>query len=181
MSLVIYIPEFEILEGTEFSYHGGFSIELEHSLYSVSKWEAKWHKPFLDTKDMTTSMIRDYIRCMTLTPSVDPYIYYHLSDKDIQQISEYINDPMTATTIREDENKAKRVTGKFTTSEEIYYMMVALQIPFECQYWHLSRLLTLIRVCSIRNAPPKKMSKGANISQRKALNARRRAATGSRG
>lgn len=181
MSLVIYIPKFEIYDGREFSDHGDIFLELEHSLYSVSKWEAKWHEPFLDKKDKTKAMIRDYIRCMTLTPNVDPYIYYNFPEDVVNEITEYINNPMTATTIKEDESKTKRTTGKFTTSEEIYYMMIALQIPFECQYWHLARLLTLIRVCSIRNAPPKKMSKGAQISQRKALNAKRRAASGSRG
>lgn len=119
---------------------------------------------------MTTAETIDYIRCMTLTPNVDPVIYNCLTDENIKQVVDYIDSPMTATTISEKGEKSNSIV----TSEVIYYWMVALNIPFECQYWHLNRLLTLIRVCDIKNRPPKKMSKRDAMSRNAALNAARR-------
>lgn len=119
---------------------------------------------------MTTAETIDYIRCMTLTPNVDPVIYNCLTDENIKQVVDYIDSPMTATTISEKGEKSNSIV----TSEVIYYWMVALNIPFECQYWHLNRLLTLIRVCDIKNRPPKKMSKRDTMSRNAALNAARR-------
>lgn len=147
-------------------------LQLEHSLISLSKWESKWCKPFLSSKEKTSEETMDYIKCMTITQNVDPDVYNHLTAKNIEDINNYIYAPMTATTFSEDRNgKSNR---EIITSELVYYWMVALQIPFECQKWHLNRLLTLIRVCNVKNQPPKKMSKRDVMNRNAALNAARR-------
>lgn len=147
-------------------------LDMEHSLVSLSKWESKWCKPFLSANDKTDEEIMDYIKFMTVTQDVDDDVYSHLTVDNFNKINEYINAPMTATTFFEDKNGKK--TREVITSELIYYWMVALQIPFECQYWHLNRLLTLVRVCNIKNEPPKKMSKRDIMSRNASLNAARR-------
>lgn len=157
------------------------TLQLEHSLVSLSKWESKWKVHYLDNRDITPEMSLDYVRCMTVTQNVDPNVYFALSDKNIREINDYINNPMTATTFRKDNRPSSR---QIVTAEIIYYWMVALGIPFEpCQKWHLNRLITLIRVCDIKNSPKKKPGRGEGMtaSQRRSLNAARRAKSGSRG
>lgn len=149
-----------------------YKLQLEHSLVSLSKWESKWCKPFLSKEEKTHEEIIDYIRCMTITQNVDPIAYSSISDSIIQQVSEYIDLPMTATTIKE-ENNRQGLNG-IITAEIIYYWMISLNIPFECQKWHLNKLLMLIRVCNIKNTPPKKMSKNELMSRNRSLNAARR-------
>lgn len=167
-------------ERTEtFVYSTETTLQLEHSLVSLSKWESKWHKPFLHTANMTDEESLDYIRCMTLTQNVSPDTYYRLTSDHIDAIKRYINEPMTATTFVAD-NGPKR-NQEIITSEIIYYWMSTLQIPFECQKWHLNKLLAFIRVCSIKNAPAKKMSKKDIMSQNAALNAARRQKFNSKG
>ena len=148
------------------------TLQLEHSLVSLSKWESKWHKPFIDNRNLSTEETIDYIRCMTLTQNVDPEVYQYLSKENIKQINEYNSDPMTATTFSNERSKG---SGKeVLTSEILYYDMIALGIPFECQKWHLNRLITLIKVCSIKQNPPQKMSKGDIMRRNAELNAARR-------
>lgn len=146
------------------------TIQLEHSLLSISKWESKWNKSFINTKDKTEDELIDYIKCMTITKNVDPNIYVCLTAENIQEIVNYINAPMTATTIRD--------TGKsnheIVTSELIYYWMISLNIPVKFEKWHLNRLITLIRVCSIKNQPAKKMSRGEIMQRNAALNTARK-------
>jgi hypothetical protein len=167
-------------ERTEsFVYSAEMTLQLEHSLVSLSKWESKWHKPFLHTTGMTDEESLDYIRCMTLTQNVPPETYYRLTGEHIKAIKSYINEPMTATTFSK-ETGGKR-NREIITAEIIYYWMSALQIPFECQKWHLNRLLAFIRVCSTKNAPAKKMSKKDIMSQNAALNAARRQKFNSKG
>ena len=117
---------------------------------------------------------------MTIGSNVDYKLYYRLSDKNIEEISNYINYPMTATTFREVEN-SNHIKGKQITAELIYYYMVALHIPFECEKWHLNKLITLIRVCSIKSQPPKKMSKSELARRNRELNAQRRSKLNSKG
>lgn len=149
-------------------------LTLEHSLVSLSKWESKWCKPFLTKQEKTREEIIDYVRCMTLTEDIDPIIYEYLSEGNVKQINSYIDAPMTATWFSEDDKKKSRGSGEQITSELIYYWMVALNIPFECQYWHLNRLITLIRVCEVKNQKPKKMSRRELMSRNASLNAARK-------
>ena len=149
------------------------TLNLEHNLISISKWESKWCKSFLSKNEKTLEETIDYIRCMTLdSEHVDPAIYGYLTNDHIIQINKYIEAPMTATHFS-DTQKGKG-SREVITSELIYYWMIALTIPLECQYWHLNRLLTLIRVCEIKNSPPKKMSKGEIARRNAELNAARR-------
>ena len=147
-------------------------LQLEHSLVSLSKWESKWCKPFLSNKGLTDEEAIDYIRCMTLTQNVPPEVYDNITEDIVKQVTDYINAPMTATTFSDSNNSRK--SNEIITNEVIYYWMVALQIPSEYQKWHLNRLLTLIRVCNIKNAPPKKMNRRDTASQYAKLNAARR-------
>ena len=152
---------------------------LEHSLVSLSKWESKYHKPFIGTENKTQEELLYYIQCMTITQNVDPNVYNHLPKSIIDKITEYIEAPMTATYFSKEQSSGN--SREQVTSELIYYWMIALNIPFECQKWHLNRLLTLIRVCNIKNQPPKKMSKRAIMSRNAALNAARRKQLNTRG
>lgn len=154
------------------------TLQLEHSLVSLSKWEAKWNKAFLTKEQKTPEQVLDYIRCMTITQNVDPNIYNALTDENIEAINKYIEAPMTATSFYD---KGGKKSNETVTSELIYYWMIALNVPMECQRWHLNRLLTLIRVCNIKNTPPKKMNKRDLMSRNAALNAARRSKLNTRG
>lgn len=154
-------------------------LTLEHSLVSVSKWESKWHKPFLGRDDKSDEEVLDYIRCMTITQNVDPMVYYGLNAAIIDEINNYINDPMTATWFN-DMNK-KSGDKEVITSEIIYYWMITLRIPWQCEKWHLNRLLTLIKVCSEKNAPPKKMTQRELMERNRSLNEARKKALNSKG
>lgn len=159
----------------------GRSILLEHSLVSLARWEAHWRKPFLSTEKKTRAETIDYIKCMTITENVDPIVYDILSNGTISLISKYINEPMTATTFSDD-GKSGPHSREIITAEIIYYWMVALQIPFEpCERWHLNRLLTLVRVCNIKNQPKKKMNSRDIMSRNAKLNAERRKRLGTKG
>lgn len=150
----------------------GGTLKLEHSLRSVSKWESKWHKSFLNTDEKSNEEWLDYVRCMTINKVEDQNIYNGLTVENVQKINEYISDPMTATVIHE--RRGKRRSRKVVTSEVIYSWMVDMGIPFECENWHLARLMTLIRVCDENGTPKKKMSKKDIFAQNAALNAARK-------
>lgn len=156
----------------EFIYIDKKELLLEHSLVSISKWESKWKKSFLSNNKKTLEETIDYIKCMTLTSNVDDLIYNYLSNENIKLINEYISDSMTATKfyIEESTNNKKETI----TSELIYYWMISYNIPIECEKWHINRLLTLIRIFSIKNTPPKKINKKEIMSRNAALNAARR-------
>lgn len=163
----------------EFVSSPGGTLLLEHSLRSLREWESKWKKPFLSQKDMTMEELIDYIRCMTLGPERDPTFYQSLSLDQMAQIKDYINDPMTATTFRNDENAPKN--RSITTAEILYYEMSELNIPYSCERWNLNQLMALIRVCAIKRAPKKKGRKGDAAKNRNNLNKQRREQYGTHG
>lgn len=171
--LKLIIPAFEQFndEKNEFILLKEQTFHLEHSLVSLSKWESKWCKPFLSKDSKTQEETIDYIRCMTITQNVNPALYAGLTLENIKQVTDYIEAPMTATVFA---NTKKSVKREIVTAELIYYWMIAMNIPFECQKWHLNRLLTLINVCNIKNQPPKKMNKKDIMSRNAALNAARK-------
>ena len=179
--ITITIPAteaFDEIKG-EFIYTKEQTLQLEHSLISISKWESKWRKSFISNDEKTTEEIIDYVKCMTLNPSVDDSVYRCLTKDNMKTINDYIDAPMTATTFFEEKNGKRN--REVITSELIYYWMIALNIPFECQKWHLNRLLTLVRVCNVKNQPPKKMSKKDIMSRNASLNAARRQKFNSKG
>lgn len=138
-----------------FVYFGGATIMIEHSLVSLKKWEQKWHIPFLSKKEKTIEQVKDYIRCMTITQNVDDIVYEFLTEENYREIYEYIEDPMTATWFSDDKG-FKPLNQRVLTNEVIYCYMFALNIPMECQKWHLNSLITLIKVCNEENKPKKK-------------------------
>ena len=173
--LQITIPPVEKWDESrmEFVQTKGQTLQLEHSLVSLSKWESKWKKIFLSNTEKTYEETLDYVKCMTLTQNVDPDVYDNLTKENIDAINTYIDDKMTATYFPNDHQSAKG-SNELVSSELIYYWMIALNIPFECQKWHLNRLLTLIKVCNVKNQPPKKMSKRDLLRSNASINADRR-------
>ena len=169
--LRIIVPAAEYFDeiNEEFIYKKEQHLQLEHSLVSLSKWESKWNKAFLGKQEKTEEEILDYVRCMTLTQNVDPEVYSRLSAENYAAINSYVEAPMTATRFYED--KTQKGSKDTVTSELIYYWMIAHNIPVEFQKWHLNRLLTLIRVCNVKNSPRKKRSKREMYQRNAALNA----------
>ena len=154
-------------------------LHLEHSLLSVSKWEEKWEVPFLSNKEMTFKQSIDYVQCMSLDDKVPSIVYRSLTAENFSQIEAYMNKKATATWFN-DAKKAPR-SREIITSEIIYYWMITLGIPKEFEKWHLNRLLTLIKVCNIKNSPPKKMTKSEIMQRNKAINAARKKRLGTSG
>ena len=179
--LRITIPAIELWDENkeEFINTKEQTLQLEHSLVSLSKWESKWNKPFLSKDTKTEEEELDYIKCMTITQNVDPNVYKFIPLNVREEIKEYINAPMSATWFSEDKNT--KSSSEQITSELIYYWMIAQNIPFECEKWHLNRLITLIKICNIKSQPPKKMGKKAIMSRNAALNAARRKQFNSKG
>ena len=169
--LTIAIPGAEDFnEATqEFIYHKEQTLVLEHSLVSLSKWESKWCKPFISDDPMSWEETLDYIRCMTITKNIGPEVYERLTMENVKAIEEYINAPMTASTVNEKKSR-KGGGNERVTSELIYYWMTALNIPFECEKWHLNRLMMLIKIANIKNSPSKKMGRSEVLKQNAALN-----------
>lgn len=149
-------------------------LTLEHSLVSLSKWESKWQKPFMTKQEKTEEETLDYIKCMTITQNVDPELYENIKycPNIIQQVNDYIANPMTATTFSED--KTSKPNREIVTSELIYFWMFSYGIPMDCQKWHLNRLLTLVRVFTVKNQTHKPLGKKATASKYAALNAARK-------
>lgn len=154
------------------------TICLEHSLISLRRWEANWQKPYLSKTPKTKMETLDYIRCMSINKEISLETVMSLSDDQLKKIHQYIEAPMTATTFSKDDAPPSR---QIMTAELIYWQMIANQIPFECEKWHLNRLFTLIRVCGIKNQKPKKMGKQETMNRNRQLNQARRAQMNSKG
>lgn len=154
-------------------------ITIEHSLISISKWESKWHVPYLSKTTRTREQELDYIRCMTVNAVKNDYVYNILSVDNLEKIRDYINDPMTASTFSDSSNhKGKK---EVITAELLYYRMIVNNIPMECQKWHLNRLFALIRVCDLKNAPAQKMGTKQSAQWMAQQNATRKAKFNTKG
>ena len=178
--LKITIPAIELYDEVTntFVYSKEQNLQLEHSLVSISKWESKWCVPFLTKKEKTVEETIDYIKCMTTNQNVDEQAYKLLTNDDIRKVRQYIEAPMTATVFGKGKGAPNR---EIITSELIYYWMTALHIPFECQKWHLNRLLTLINIANLKNTPPQKMSKQEIMRRNADLNAQRKRSMNTKG
>lgn len=183
--LKVTIPKRELFDeaNEKFIYFDGCELQLEHSLISLAKWESRWHKPFLDKLDKSNLEVIDYIRCMSLTKNVDPKVYNYIPQDVLQEIFDYIADPMTATQFGGNGSLEPGASRKkeVITAEVVYYWMITLGIPMQCEKWHLNRLLTLIRVINIKSSKPTPMSKKDLLSRNRKLNQARRHKHGSRG
>lgn len=166
-------------ETETFSTFDDVVVELEHSLISLSKWESKYQKPFLTKDQKTPREIFEYMKCMLISPNVDPDVLYNCSQDNINQIQEYIDSTQSATTFGLLPDR--RGPGEIITAELVYYWLVAFTIPFECQYWHLNRLFALIRICNIKNSPQTQMSTNEIAQRNRDLNAQRRKELGTTG
>jgi len=179
--LVLNVPATEMFDDSKNEFVSGDAIKLrlEHSLVSVSKWESEYERAFLDNQAKTTEETLSYIRMMCLDDETPPEVFHRLPGECLDAVNKYINATMTATTFKE--LPSARGPREIITAEIIYYWMITHNIPFECQHWHLNRLLTLVKVCNRKNAPQQKMSKKDMLAQRRDLNAQRRAKLGTRG
>jgi len=179
--LTIIIPGVELYDEVkeEFTTSEGFTLELEHSLVSLSKWESIFEKPFLSSADKTTEEVFTYIKVMIQNANFPPEVLYRLSPENFEAINKYIDAKMTATWFTD--KKVQPRSREVITAELIYYWMISLNIPIEFENWHLNRLFTLIRVFHVKNENPKKMSKSEVLSRNRELNAQRKAQLGTRG
>ena len=179
--LTITVPGDEVYDDSTglLSTVNDVQLELEHSLVSLSKWEQMYEKSFMNTEEKTDEELIGYIQCMVVTPDWDPQLLYKITQENLEEINNYINARMTATTFHDPPGAPK--TREVITSELIYYWMTVFNIPFECEHWHLNRLFTLIRICNVKQSKPKKMSQAEAARQRAELNAARRAQYGTSG
>lgn len=183
--LQLQIPPSELFdeESSKFTTVPGINLDLEHSLLSLSKWESKFQKPFLDGKQKTPEELMGYVECMVVGGCDSSDWIPQLTQEDFTRIKTYIESPESATTFGE--MPERRGPKEIVTAELIYYWLVAFNIPWEAEKWHLNRLFALIRVCNIKNqqangkAP--KMSPAAAREQRARINRERREKHGTTG
>lgn len=182
--LRLFLPEFEATvekgDEVEFVTIPAIELDFEYSLYTISLWESKWKKPFLSGfKEMGLKEKLSLFKEMCMTPDVPNNVWLRLTADHFQQIQDYITDPMSATTVHAPSQNPGR--PEIVTTEVIYFWMISLGIPFECEHWHLNRLLKLIQVVSIKSSPGKKMSKREVAQQYRDLNEMRKAKYNTRG
>lgn len=179
--LVLNIPETELFDEENGTFHTmeAVTLHLEHSLLSVSKWESKWQKPFLSKNDKSREEIDFYVEAMILDPDFPPGVTSRFTSEDYKAVNLYIDSPESATTFgRMPEQRGR---GETITAELIYYWMVAFQIPFICETWHLNRLFALVKICNIKNSKGDKRSKGEVARSYREMNEQRKAAYGTSG
>lgn len=167
-------------EAEKFIYLDDTVLQFEHSLVSLSKWEAKYHKLFLTPEKKTDEEMLGYVEAMLITPNVDRSVLNNLNEEQVRSIDDYINDPMTGTTISQLPQNGPKSSERIS-AELIYFWMSQYQIDYECRHWHLNQLFTLIKIHHAKSQKPKKMSKTARAQQMAELNAQRRAQTGTKG
>lgn len=172
--LYLTIPKQELYneETNTFEYIDEQHITLEHSLLAISKWESITLKPYMSTQNKTTEELLLYFKCMVIDQPLSQFTIFN--DPNIQkQIITYIESPATATIIHD---KKKSHGKEKITSDIIYTWMIELSIPFECQIWHLNRLMTLIRLVNntkSANGKKKKINKNT-LEERNRMNAERK-------
>lgn len=155
---------------------------LEHSLIAIRKWEAKYHKPFLDKKtDKTDSEMYDYIGFMSIHPNPNMLAIRFMPPEKIKEISEYIENPMTAATFSNRLIGRSKKSNEIITAETIYYWMFQLNIPVEFEKWHVKQLLALIKFIDAKMQGPQKMNMRDSMAYMEAQNKIRRAKHNSKG
>lgn len=168
MPLPIFIPKQELWDESReilIPIEEDITLSLEHSLVSLTKWESKWRKPFLSPEEKTQEQFRDYFRCMILNEDVDEEIVYALTQRDILEIQNYIETDQTATTFPKETSNEPQ-SNELMTSELIYYYLAQMQCPFiPTENWHLSRVMTLIRVASFKNKGERKLNPQEALEQ----------------
>jgi hypothetical protein len=170
--LVLSLPAIDDFEAAE--------LRLEHSLVSLSKWESLHKKSFYNTIEKTPEEFLSYLSFMVLDENPPANYQDRFTPEHLVEVSTYINDPQTATTFREDPNEKK--SREVITSEMIYYWLVAFNINFQpVETWHLNRLMTLVRICGIKQTKPKKMTAKQQLAQNRSLNEQRRRQLGTNG
>lgn len=179
--LTITIPGTELYDEVteEFTTTGDVTLELEHSLVSLSKWEAIFEKPFLGSETKTSEEVISYIKAMVTSKNPPEEIFHRLSQKNFDDVNRYIDAKMSATWFNEPKTTSR--SREIITAELIYYWMIAFNIPIEFEHWHLNRLFTLIKICNLKQQKPKKMSRSEILAQNRQLNEQRRAQLGTRG
>lgn len=152
----------------------GFTLKIEHSLDSISKWESKYKKPYLEQKEFTYDEFVYYIDCMILNRSEIPEDWVSMLTVDsAKEIQEYIEDYPSATIIKH--GKDKNDAGKrFITSELIYAYMAMSRVPFSADKWNIRRLLNLLEIIAIEQTPKKKVPKSQTLDRYRAMNKARR-------
>lgn len=170
--LAIVLPATDQFESLE--------LDLEHSLISLSKWESKYEKPFFSSNGLAPEELMDYISMMIVGDRPPKNLRHRITSDQIMLISDYISSKQTATWFREEQNSKK--TSEAVTSELIYYWLVQFNIDFyPTETWHINRLMTLVKICGIKQTPPKKMSKSEQAEHMRRLNAQRREQLGTKG
>ena len=168
MPLKIFIPEQDLWDDSrgEFIPIKEHKLTLEHSLVSLTKWESKWCKPFLSPEEKTQEEIKDYVRCMIMDEDVEDEIIYAFTPTDLKQVETYIAKDQTATTFPEEKKSNEPKSNELMTSELIYYYLGQMQcLSPTIENWHLSRILTLIRVASFKNKGEQKLNKKEALAQ----------------
>lgn len=147
-------------------------VNFEYSLAAVAEWEAIWKIPLLNTElGVDSDMFLSLAMCMSDDREL---LEYYLDDTEKAELHKYLSDSQTATTINSSQNGNTTGRGKVYTAEEIYALMFMNGIPIEWESRNLNRLLVILRIISIYQNPPKKMSQQDVMKQNARLNRERK-------